>query len=99
MRSPGIIGAVVLGLTASFASAQQAPQSMPAAVSGGSTFTIFLRSTPVGRERIAVEHNAGGWTITSSGQTGAPVDLVARLVQVRYTDDWKPLELSIDGVL
>ena len=30
---------------------------------------------------------------------GAPINLTARLVQMRYTPDWKPLEMSIDAVL
>jgi pimeloyl-ACP methyl ester carboxylesterase len=64
-----------------------------------SSFTIFMRSVPVGSEQVSVEQTADGWTITSSSRTGAPVNLVARLVQVRYTRDWKPLELAIDATL
>jgi pimeloyl-ACP methyl ester carboxylesterase len=30
---------------------------------------------------------------------GAPIDLVARTVQARYTSDWKPLELNIDATV
>jgi len=62
-------------------------------------FTIFVRGVPIGTEQVAVAFGADGWTITSSGRTGAPLDLIARHVQVRYTRDWKPLELSVDGTL
>jgi pimeloyl-ACP methyl ester carboxylesterase len=89
-----IAPALALGLMAATATAQQAA---PAAVSRASSFTVFLRAVPIGSEQMAVERTAEGWTITSSGRIGAPVDLVSRLVEVRYTSDWKPLSLLIDG--
>jgi pimeloyl-ACP methyl ester carboxylesterase len=76
-----------------------AQQATPTVVPGASHFTIFLRAVPIGTEEIAVQRTASGWTITSSGRTAAPINLVARRVEVRYTEDWKPLELSIDGTL
>ena len=54
---------------------------------------------PIGSERISVERTGEGWTISSSSLMGPPVNLVARLVQVRYTPDWKPTGLSIDATL
>ncbi len=76
-----------------------AQQAVPAPLQGASKFTIFLRAVPIGTEEIALERTAAGWTITSSGRTAAPINLVARRVQVRYTEDWKPLDLSVDGTL
>ena len=61
-----------------------------------SRFTIFFHALPVGTEQIAVERGADGWTITGGGQIGAPFDLVTRSLQVRYDQDWKPLELALD---
>jgi pimeloyl-ACP methyl ester carboxylesterase len=42
---------------------------------------------------------ADGWTITSTGRLGAPIDAVARRIVVRYTADWKPLEFTLDATL
>lgn len=70
-----------------------AGQASPAS----SSFTIFVASVPVGSESVSVERTSEGWTISGSGRIGAPVDIVARLLRVRYTADWKPLELTIDA--
>jgi uncharacterized protein len=64
-----------------------------------SNFTIFIRAVRAGSEQISLERTAEGWTISSSGQMGPPVELVAKQVEVRYTADWKPLGLKIDGTL
>jgi len=64
-----------------------------------SNFTVFQRGVPVGSEQVTVAHAEAGWTITSTSRLGAPVDLLGRLIQVRYTNDWKPLELSVDATV
>ena len=66
---------------------------------GATNFTIFLRGAPIGSEQIAVNRVASGWTIVSSGRLGAPLDVVARRLQVRYTADWKPIEFTLDGTI
>src|SRR5437868_4258069 len=71
----------------------------PAATPSPSTFTVFFRSVPIGSEQIAVARAAGGWTVTSSGRLGAPLDLVNKHMQIRYDPDWKPLELIIDATV
>jgi pimeloyl-ACP methyl ester carboxylesterase len=71
----------------------------PAGTVPSSNFTIFIRGVRAGSEQISLERTAEGWTISSSGQMGAPVELVAKQVEVRYTADWKPLGLKIDGTL
>jgi pimeloyl-ACP methyl ester carboxylesterase len=82
------------------AAAAQAPPVAPVLPNAAAAnFTIFVRGVPIGTEQVAVSFGADGWTITSSGRAAAPIDLLARHVQVRYTRDWKPLELSIDGTL
>jgi pimeloyl-ACP methyl ester carboxylesterase len=72
-------------------------QPLPSPVTA--SFTVFVKSVPVGTEQTTVTRGAEGWTISSSGRMGAPVDLVARRVQVRYDANWKPLELTIDATL
>ena len=73
------------------------PQPLPDTV--GTTFSIFLRGAPMGAEQIAVYRVASGWTIVSSGRLAAPLDAVARRLQVRYTADWKPIEFTLDGLV
>jgi pimeloyl-ACP methyl ester carboxylesterase len=88
-------GAAAAALLLPLAAAAQPAAPEPAA----SNFTVFLRSVPVGSEQIAVTRDADGWTITSSGRLGAPLDIVARRVQVRYDADWKPIELTADATV
>jgi pimeloyl-ACP methyl ester carboxylesterase len=61
-------------------------------------FTVFAGATPIGSEEVAVEQTSDGWTIVSSGRLGPPLNLVSREVRVRYSPDWRPLELSVDAV-
>jgi pimeloyl-ACP methyl ester carboxylesterase len=100
MRSVHFIRAALLALAVPCAAAaQQPPAPPPMPVAGASTFTIFLRGLPIGSEQIAVSRGAEGWTIVSSGRIGAPLDIVARRIEVRYTPEWKPLRFSLDGTL
>ena len=81
------------------ASAQQPPVPPPLPDAGATNFTIFLRGAPIGSEQIAVTRTATGWTIASSGRLGAPIDVVARRLQVRYTQEWRPIEFTLDGTV
>ena len=96
IRAKLVMLAVALPLVAS---AQPAPVPPPLQEAGATSFTIFLRGTPVGSEQVALSRTATGWTIVSSGRLGAPMDVVARRLQVRYTPEWKPLELTLDGTV
>ncbi len=71
----------------------------PGQLRASSSFTVFMRGAPIGSEQIAVTLGADGWTITSSGRMGAPIDVVSRRVQARYTEDWKPIELTVDATV
>jgi pimeloyl-ACP methyl ester carboxylesterase len=64
---------------------------------GATNFAIFLRGAPIGSEQIAVNRVASGWTIVSTGRMSAPLDAVARRLQVRYTADWNPIDFTLDG--
>ncbi len=98
MRSSHFIRAAIAASAlapAAAASAQLVPAPPPEA--NATTFTIFLRGAPLGTERISVVRIADGWTISSTGRISAPVDVVGRRLQVRYTADWRPLEFSFEG--
>jgi alpha-beta hydrolase superfamily lysophospholipase len=87
-----------VGLAGSAAPAQQAAVASTAALSTAtSDFAIYLRGAQIGTEQIALARNASGWTITSSGRIGPPLDIVTRSLQIRYDADWKPLELTLDA--
>src|SRR5690348_4339965 len=92
-----IRAAAALAVTAVAAVAAAQPPPEPRPLPASSSFTIFVRAVPIGSEQIAVQTSADGWTITSSGRIGAPLDIVARRVQARYSADWKPLELTVDA--
>jgi pimeloyl-ACP methyl ester carboxylesterase len=86
-----------IALVAVAASVTVSAQQLPAPAVA--KFVVFLRTTQIGVDEVAVARGAGGWTISSSGSIGAPVDLVTRNLQIRYDPEWKPLELTIDGTL
>src|SRR5262245_37611370 len=95
MRSSHSICALLL--TAALAAPASAQQ--PAAAPDSSAFTVFVRALPVGNEQIALTRNAEGWSIVSSGRIGVPLDVIARKVEVRYTQDWRPREMTIDATV
>jgi pimeloyl-ACP methyl ester carboxylesterase len=64
-----------------------------------SNYTIFLRGVPIGSEQVSLERTADGWTINGRGRLGAPLDVVARRLQVRYDSNWRPLELTVDATV
>ena len=84
-----------MAAVAGIAAAQQT--AAPAGSAAASTFTIFLRAVPIGSEQISLARTASGWTITSDGRLGPPLDIITRNVEVRYDADWKPLSLFIDA--
>ncbi len=94
-----VSGLALAILAASLAESAQQPSLALPPLPGATAFTIFVRSTPIGTEQIAVSRTAEGWTIVSSGRIGAPIDAVARRVQVRYTSDWHPVELLFEGTV
>jgi hypothetical protein len=62
-----------------------------------SNFSIYVRTVPIGTEQVHTERTADGWSISSTGRIGAPIDLIIRQFRARYDAEWKPLELTIDG--
>src|SRR5437762_3073617 len=91
-----IIGAV--DLTGSNGVGAQAPVAFPPLQETGAfSFTTFFRGVPIGSEQVALTRSADGWTVAVSGRLGAPLDVLARRIEARYTADWKPIEFSFDG--
>ena len=84
-----------MAAVAGIAAAQQT--AAPAGSAAASTFTIFLRAVPIGSEQVSLARTAAGWTITSDGRLGPPLDIITRNLEVRYDADWKPLSLFIDA--
>jgi len=89
--------ALAVGLP--LAASAQLPPPPPLQDIGAVTFTIFLRGLPIGTEQIALTRAADGWSIVSSGRLGAPIDIVSRRVQVRYTQDWRPIDMTLDATV
>src|SRR5438309_6079467 len=92
-------GALAASIAAAAGARAQQPPLPPVQLPAAASYTVFVKLIPVGSEQIAVRRGADGWTILSSGRMGAPIDIVARRVQTRYTDDWKPLELTVDATV
>jgi pimeloyl-ACP methyl ester carboxylesterase len=73
------------------AAAQQKPPAGPTA------YTTFVKGTPIGREDVTVRSDASGLTVTSEGRLGAPVNLIVRRAEFRYTADGSPQLFQLDG--
>ena len=74
--------------------AAQTPPIQPEAA----TFSVFVRSTLVGFERVELLGDEGGWTIRSRGNLVHPINLQNQLFQIEYDEQWHPRSLSIQGV-
>jgi uncharacterized protein len=78
--------------------AQIIPAPLPTEA-GGLTYRLFLRGAPIGTEQVQVTRTADGWLIVSAGRIAAPIDVVGRRLQVRYTPEWKPVDFSFDATV
>ena len=90
---------VVLAMTVGSAGldAQDRPLQTPTEP-GSTTYLVFFRQRPVGREEVTVVRNAEGWTVRGTSQLGGPIDITTRRAEVRYDADWKPLSLIVDSI-
>src|SRR5689334_22299755 len=73
------------------AAAQQAPSGKP------TRYTVFMRGTPIGREEVTVEQNAGGLTITSQGRFTAPLNIIIKRAEFKYRPDGTPELFALEG--
>ena len=94
MRFPAYCTLAILLLAGPPAAAQAPLEVTP----GRATFSVFVRSTPVGLEQIEVTPGPDGWIIQSRGDLSLPIGLQNRLFEVHYDEQWHPLTLTIDGV-
>ncbi len=84
----------VLGLAPATAPAQIALELAP----GPATFSVFLRSSPVGFQRTDVRRSETGWIIESRGDLSQPLDIRNQAFRVDY-DFWlRPEALRVAGV-
>src|SRR5262245_3799384 len=82
--------AVILGLLA-------APRPVAAQIDpipGEATFNIFVRGSDVGREQVSVSRSGSQWIITATGRLG---DSTLSRFELKYTADWQPIELLVEG--
>jgi pimeloyl-ACP methyl ester carboxylesterase len=73
------------------ADAQQKPPAGP------TSYTTFVRGTPIGREDVTVRSDASGLTVTSEGRLGAPINLIIRRAEFRYAADGAPQLFQLDA--
>jgi pimeloyl-ACP methyl ester carboxylesterase len=60
-------------------------------------YIVFLQARPIGREEVAVIRDADGWIVRGSSRISPPVDTVTRSAEIRYTAEWHPTRLAIEG--
>ncbi len=84
---------MILAATATPHIAAQAGQT------GEAEFTIFLRGQRIGTERVSVELGTGGWTISASGNSGAPLNFTFDTFIAKYGTAWQAQSLEINGQL
>ncbi|MGE3488865.1 MAG: alpha/beta hydrolase family protein [Vicinamibacterales bacterium] len=89
---------LVVLLTAQGAAAQAALPPPPSQ-EAGTSFLVFFRSQPIGREEVAVIRQADGWIVRGSSRLGPPIDITSRTAEVIYDPQWRPRSLLIDGVV
>lgn len=81
------------------AAVQPAAAQTPADNTGTANFTVFVRGTRVGAQTVSLARDGNGWVIASTGQLGAPFDLITTKFEMRYGLDWQPRQLQVEGSL
>jgi pimeloyl-ACP methyl ester carboxylesterase len=90
------LSAVLLGLAALSAFSPAASQVPPGDTS---TFSVLMQGVRIGNETVTLARTASGWTISSSGRQGSPIDLVTSKFEMVYAADWQPERLTIDATV
>jgi pimeloyl-ACP methyl ester carboxylesterase len=85
-------------LTATSAAAQAALPPPPSQ-DPGTSYLVFFRSQPIGREDVTVVREPDGWTVRGTSRLGPPIDITSRVAEVVYDLQWRPRSLLIDGVV
>jgi uncharacterized protein len=71
----------------------------PAPAPGEAIFIVFAGGRDSGREQVRLSRTASGWTITSSGRLGPPLNINTKRFEVTYAPDWQPIELKIEAAV
>jgi hypothetical protein len=79
--------------------AAQAALPPPPPNDPGTSFLVFFRSQPIGREDVTVVRQADGWIVRGSSRLGPPIDITTRTAEVIYDAQWRPRSLLVDGVV
>ena len=74
-----------------------ARQEAPAGAT--SVFTILSGGRVIGGASTTVTESAEGWSISARETLGEPFQLATSRLLVRYSPDWRPLALSVEGTL
>jgi len=88
---------LVLASTSVGARAQERPLQVPSDP-GSTSYLVFLRQQPIGREEVAVVRNAEGWTVRGTSQLGVPVDITTRRAEIRYDAEWRPVSVLVNSI-
>ena len=77
---------------AALASAQPATPAVPE--TGDASFRVYLRGVESGSMQSSVTRAGSNWVITSTGRVG---ELVLRRFELKYSADWQPIDLRLEG--
>ena len=86
-------------LTTATGAAAQAALPPPPSQDPGTSYLVFFRSQPIGREDVTVVREPDGWTVRGSSRLGPPIDITSRVAEVVYDLQWRPKSLLVDGVV
>jgi len=86
-------------LTTATGAAAQAALPPPPSQEPGTSYLVFFRSQPIGREDVTVVREPDGWTVRGTSRLGPPIDITSRVAEVVYDLQWRPKSLLVDGVV
>lgn len=93
--APAVRLALTVALWSAAWPAVAAAQPSPGTVTNG--YVVFVGGNPIGREDVTVTRTADALTITGRERIAAPVNVVIEAAEVRYTADWTPVSMNING--
>ena len=74
-------------------------QPPPAAAVEPTRFTVLLQGRPLGTELVRLTESADGWLISATNSLAAPFNIETTKFLLRYTHDWQPQSLAIEGLV
>lgn len=92
MRAVRAAAAVALALPMAVLAGQQ-----PASDDPSHTYTVFVRSRPIGQEVASLERQGAGWVVRGYNRLAPPLDTVTRQAEIHYDAEWRPTRLALEG--